>query len=333
MSGRSGSRLSIAIVRGRRIASGIVIAVAAAVAACVAGTPAEATTAGQGKATPVRGNFAGQIAIGNGRKLYLRCKGSGRPAVVLESGIHDSSDPWTLTQTEPPVVSSPAVFSGVAHFTRVCRYDRPGTIRYTDPPALTTRSTPVKMPRTLPGLASDMRKLLRRSGIRGPYMLVGHSFGGMIVRLFAQTYPSKVAGLVFVDAFGTNIRGLFGPELWPSYVELLNHPGTPFDSNPRFETIDIDGAIDAILRARELPRIPLAVMSKTEPFATTPGVSPAILSKLEEVWPLVGDELVKLEPQTPHIFATGSDHYVQMHDPDLTTATISLILKRVRRGR
>jgi pimeloyl-ACP methyl ester carboxylesterase len=333
MRGRIGSRLSIAIVRGRPIASGIVIAIAAALAAVAAGTPAQATTASQGKATPVSGNFAGQIAIGNGRKLYLRCKGRGRPTVVLESGIHDSSDPWTLTQTEPPVVSSPAVFAGVARFTRVCRYDRPGTIRYTDPPALTTRSTPVKMPRTLPGLASDLRKLLRRSGIRGPYMLVGHSFGGMIVRLFAQTYPSKVAGLVFVDAFGTNIRSLFGPELWPSYVDLLNHPGTPFDSNARFETIDIDGAIDAILRARELPQVPLAVMSKTEPFATAPGVSPAILRRLEEVWPLVGEELVKLEPQTPHIFATGSDHYVQIHAPDLTTATIRLILKRVRHAR
>lgn len=223
MSGRTGSKLPFAIVRGRRIASGIVIAIAAALAAMAAWAPAQATTASQKKATQVRGNFAGKIAIGNGRKLYLRCKGRGKPAVILESGIHDSSDPWTLTQTEPPVASSPAVFSGVARFTRICRYDRPGTIRYTDPPALTTRSTPVKMPRTLPGAAKDLRKLLRRSGIRGPYTLVGHSFGGMIVRLFAQTYPSKVAGLVLVDAFGANIRNLFGSDLWPPYVDLLNH--------------------------------------------------------------------------------------------------------------
>ena len=89
------------------------------------------------------------------------------------------------------------------------------------------------------------------------------------------------------------------------------------DSDPSFETYEVDGAIDAILQGPALPRIPLAVMSKTEPFATAPGVSPAILSKLEEVWPLVGDALVKLEPQTPRIFATGSDHYVQIHDPDL----------------
>jgi hypothetical protein len=68
----------------------------------------------------------------------------------------------------------------------------------------------------------------------------------------------------------------------------------------------VDGAIDAILQAPALPPIPLAVMSKTEPFATAPGVSPAILHQLEEVWPLVGDELVTLEPQTPRIFAPAA---------------------------
>jgi pimeloyl-ACP methyl ester carboxylesterase len=167
------------------------------------------------------------------------------------------------------VSSSPAVFSGVARFTRVCRYDRPGT--------------PVEMPRTLPEMATDLRALLRKSDIRGPYALVGHSFGGMIVRLFAQTYPSRVAGLVLVDSFGTNIRSLFGPGLWSGYVELLNHPGTPLDSDPSFETVDIDGAIDAVLQASALPRIPLGVMSKTQPFATAPGVSPAILNRLEEI--------------------------------------------------
>jgi pimeloyl-ACP methyl ester carboxylesterase len=78
------------------------------------------------------------------------------------------------------------------------------------------------MPRTLPGAANDLQKLLRRSRIRGPYALVGHSWGGIIVRLFAQTHPSKVAGLVLVDAFGPNIRTLFGPDLWPAYADFLN---------------------------------------------------------------------------------------------------------------
>lgn len=202
------------------------------------------------------GSFAGQIDIGGGRKLYLRCKGTGSPTVILESGIHDSSDTWTLTDTRPPVLASPAVFPGVARFTHVCMYDRPGTIRYTSPPALTTRSTPVAMPRTLPGMVSDLRTLLRKAGIPGPYLLVAHSYGGMILRLFAQTHPSDVAGLVLVDAFGTNVRQLFGPELWPSYATLLNHPGTQLDVAPGFETVDIDAAIEAVQQARPLPRVP-----------------------------------------------------------------------------
>jgi hypothetical protein len=148
-----------------------------------------------------------------------------------------------------------------------------------------------------------------------------------------SAHPSKVSGLVLVDSFGTNIRSLFGPDLWPGYVEILNRPGTALDSDPSFETVEMDGAIDAVLQAPALLRLPLAVMTKTEPFATAPGVSPALLKRLEEVWPLVQDELVTREPQTPHILATDSDHYVQIRDPDLTVSTIRLIVERVRRGR
>jgi pimeloyl-ACP methyl ester carboxylesterase len=104
-------------------------------------------------------------------------------------------------------------------------YDRPGTIRYSNPAELTTRSTPVAMPRTLPSMVSDLHALLTAAKIPGPYLLTGHSYGGMIVRLFAKTYPSLTAGLVFVDAFGPNIAQLFGPQ-WLAYTETLNKPGT-----------------------------------------------------------------------------------------------------------
>ena len=131
-------------------------AAALATVALLGLTPGLAGAAGN----PRRGNFSGQITIGAGRKLYLRCAGRGSPTVVMDSGIHDSSDPWTLTETEFPVPSSPSVFQGVARFTHVCIYDRPGTIRYTQPAALTARSTPVPMPRKLPNIASDLHKLL-----------------------------------------------------------------------------------------------------------------------------------------------------------------------------
>lgn len=143
---------------------------------------------------PATGDFSGQVEVGGGRKVYLGCKGSGSPTVILESGLHDSSDTWTITDTRPPVPKAPAVFPGVAAFTRVRRYDRPGTVRYVDPPTLTTRSTPVDGTRALTAMADDLDTLLTSARLPGPYVLVGHSFGGMITRLYAQRHPVRRRG-------------------------------------------------------------------------------------------------------------------------------------------
>jgi len=275
-------------------------------AVSVPSLPGSSTSGRETAGSPGQGNFAGEVKIGGGRTLYLQCTGRGRPTVILESGIHDSSDVWRLSDARPPVVGSPTVFGGVARLTHVCIYDRPGTIRYTTPPALTTRSSRVPMPRTLQSMVADLHALLHNAGVPEPYLLVGHSYGGLIVRYYAQRYPREAAGMVLVDAFGTNIKRLFG-RLWPRYEHLLNFPGTPLENESGWETVDADGAIKAINNAK-LPRMPLAVISKTEPFATAPGTPKDLTRRLERVWPGVQSALVNLEPLTPHIFATGSDH-------------------------
>ncbi|MEU8841053.1 alpha/beta hydrolase [Streptomyces roseus] len=279
-----------------------------------------------------RGEFSRQVDVGGGRKLWLSCKGSGAPTVVLESGLHDSSDTWNLTETRPPVPKAPAVFPGVAAFARVCTYDRPGTIRYTNPPALTTRSTPQTGTRSLGAMEADLDRVLTSAHVPGPYLLVGHSFGGMITRLYAQRHPAKTAGLVFVDAFGTDMEPYFGAR-WPAYLKLLNNPGTTFDADPAFEKVDVDGAIAAVRAAKPLPEVPMAVLSKTEPFAAPAGSTKDVLAPLERAWPAVQQTLVELGEQTPHLLATGSDHYVQLHDPDLTISAVRLIAGRIRFGR
>ncbi|MGW7439159.1 alpha/beta fold hydrolase [Streptomyces sp. NPDC054849] len=276
---------------------------------------------------PATGDYSGRIAVGGGRTLHLSCKGSGRPIVILESGLHDSSDTWTFTDTRPPVPKSPAVFPGVAAFARVCVYDRPGTIRYSEPLSLTTRSTPLDGTRSLTAMADDLDRLLTTARLPGPYLLVGHSFGGMITRLYAQRHPEKTAGLVFVDAFGTDVRSLLGGQ-WAAYRKLLNHPGTPFDAQPAFEKADIDGSIETVTAAKPLPRVPMAVLSKTEPFAAPPGTPKTLLDTVERAWPQAQQTLVELGNQTPHLLATGSDHYVQVHDPDLTISAIRLVFGR-----
>jgi pimeloyl-ACP methyl ester carboxylesterase len=301
------------------------LAIASALAAIVCWVPGAAVAAG----SPTQGRFAGQIDIGDGRELYLQCAGRGSPTVIMDSGIHDSSDPWTLTQTTFPVPASPSVFQGVSRFTHVCIYDRPGTIRYTNPPALTTRSTPVSMPRTVRSEASDLHRLLIGAGLRAPVMIVAHSMAGLIDRYFACTYRREVRGMVLVDAVAPAIKRLMG-RYWPGYDHLLNFPGTPLEQQPGWETLDVDGAIRAVRQARPLPKMPLAVISKTEQFTLAPDFPKNVARQLRRAWPVAQDTLVGLEPRTPHILATGSDHYVQVRDPDLVTSAIRLIFNRIR---
>ncbi|MEU6890216.1 alpha/beta hydrolase [Streptomyces sp. NPDC046557] len=277
------------------------------------------------------GDTVRHVDIGGGRTVYLRCRGTGTPTVVLVSGLHEASDGWTMTDTAPPVPKAPAVFPGVAAFTRVCLYDRPGTLRYTDPPTLTTRSSPVTGTRELPDAVRDLDRLLTAGRVPEPYVLVGHSYGGMITLLYAKRHPDRTRGLVLVDALAPALKRGLGTD-WADYVSGLRHPGTPYDADPAFEQVDIDGAVTAIDRAGPLPHVPIAVLSKTEPFAAPPSMPKQLLTHLEVAWPEAQRSLVALAPQTPHLLATGSDHYVQLHDPDLTTAAVRLVVDRAPGG-
>jgi pimeloyl-ACP methyl ester carboxylesterase len=117
------------------------------------------------------------VTIEPGRRLNMYCTGEGSPTVVFDSGLGDGTRVWGLIQ---PVV---------AKRTRVCSYDRAG-LGFSDSP---TR------PSTSANAIDDLHHLLRAAHIKPPYLLVGHSLGGMNVKLFAETYLSEVAGLVFVD--------------------------------------------------------------------------------------------------------------------------------------
>jgi hypothetical protein len=142
---------------------------------------------------PATGEFAGLVDVGNGRKIYLECRGAGSPTVLFESGYRNDADIWSA-EIKPGSVT---VFTEVAKFTHVCAYDRPGTLLDADHLG---RSDPVEMPRTAQDLVSDLHILLQKAHIPGPYVLVAHSFGGIFARLYASTYPDEIVGMVLVDA-------------------------------------------------------------------------------------------------------------------------------------
>ena len=113
-----------------------------------------------------------------GFSLNLNCTGTGKPTVILESGLGIPAVGWQLVQPE------------IAKFAAVCSYDRAGY----------GWSDPGPFPRTSREIARELHALLENAHVPPPYVLVGHSFGGFNVRMFNLLYPSEVAGVVFVDA-------------------------------------------------------------------------------------------------------------------------------------
>jgi len=113
-----------------------------------------------------------------GYKLHIDIKGKGSPAVVMIAGSQAFSFDWSL------------VMPGISGITQVCTYDRPAL----------AWSDPGPMPRTFDQDIYELHTLLQKSGVKPPYILVGHSLGGIIARLFEKKYPTEVKGLVLVDA-------------------------------------------------------------------------------------------------------------------------------------
>lgn len=120
----------------------------------------------------------GKLIGVDGRDMHLACAGSGEPTVVLEAGLPSSSLTWA------------AVVPEVARFAKVCTYDRAGY----------GWSETGRPPRTAANIVRELRLVLRNAGIAPPYVVVGHSFGGLVVQLYASTYPDDVAGMVLVDS-------------------------------------------------------------------------------------------------------------------------------------
>ena len=144
-----------------------------------------ATAWAQGEGTPPPFPAPGKLVDVGGWRLHLNCSGEARPSqptVILEAGKGDFSVEWSLVQP------------GVSGFARVCSYDRAGD----------GWSDLGPYPRTMHQIVYELHTLLEKGGVKPPLVLVGHSYGGWLVRLYTSTYPADVVGMVLVEAGADN---------------------------------------------------------------------------------------------------------------------------------
>jgi pimeloyl-ACP methyl ester carboxylesterase len=278
------------------------------------------------EARPAAGDFAGTLVV-QGRKLYLECKGTRAPTVILISGYRNDAAIWTT----PPGPGIPPVFEAVAGFTRVCAYDRPGTILDA---THVSRSDPVPMPRTADEVVAELHALLFAAKLEVPYVLVAHSLGGLFARLYASTYQGEVAGLVLVDAWSEAMPKLLGPEQWKAYEELSGPPPPGLEAYRNLESVDFGAASERMAQAAAaaaLNDIPLFVLSRNKPVALPPNV-PASFSQeaFETAWRQGQDQLASLLPDARHAIAQESDHYIQIEQPDLVIDAVREVVDAVR---
>jgi pimeloyl-ACP methyl ester carboxylesterase len=308
------------------------LAVAVFLFAFALGTPRAASPA----ASAAQGDFAGFVDIGAGRRLYLECRGTGSPVVVLEAGYRSSARIWSedLHQSGAPRTM---VLAGVGVFTRVCAYDRPGTVAALNDNVRQSRSDPVPMPRTALDVVADLHALLRAAGVPAPYVFAGHSLGGLFVRLYASTYPRDVLGLVLVDAYSEMLETLFTPERWAALVRLNVRSGSdtvkPIPSYGDLETIGY-GKHNAVMRqaaaTTPLGPMPLAVLAHALPFDLPKEAEGFSSDALESVLRAANENLATLVPNARFFVAKDSGHDIHQDQPELVIEAIRQVVVGVR---
>lgn len=313
----------------RRVSALVVLTILAGGIVAVSGMRAEARSSAAGG----NAGFAGLVDIGGGRRLYLACKGTGSPTVVLEAGYRSPATVWTDDFVQPEMPRT-MVFDGVADFTRVCLYERPGVTSVIDEELVPSRSDPVPQPRDVEGIVADLHALLQAADVPGPYVLVAHSFGGLLARLYAATYPEEIAGMVLVDAWNEAIQEISTPAQWAAILELNAAVPSELAGQADYETIDF-GAGSAVMRqaalAQPLPPIPLAVLARSQPLGIGDDVPILPSDSFEEIWRVAQRRLSLLVPGAGFIVAEESSHYIQLEQPDLVIDAVGEVVEAVRR--
>lgn len=285
--------------------------------------------------TEMRIDFAkhpppGKLVDIGGYRLHLLCMGQGSPTVLFESGVADDSLTWSAVQPE------------IAKTTRTCSYDRAGY----------GWSDAGPDPRDAKTSAEELHILLKNAGVSGPFVLVGHSLGGLYVREYAALYRADVSGMVLVDASAPYLYRRINPEVaranekflrkqgdledtmpfgWPRLIGWCDHwPAaerevrrttecrlTPWRTHLK-ELKEFDVSSTEVSQSSSLGNLPLIVLTEGAATSKDPPNSFGALQK----------ELVHLSTQGSQVCVPGG-HMIQVEHPQAVIDAVLHVVDRV----
>jgi pimeloyl-ACP methyl ester carboxylesterase len=289
-----------------------------------------------------RADEPGLVRLADGRHLYMTCEGQGSPTVVLDAGFGATSQAWSRVQ--------PAL----ARRTRVCAYDRAGY----------GQSDPGPLPRDGAAIAKDLDEALTAAKIAGPFVMVGHSAGGLYVRLFADRRPNDVVGMVLVDTsvdHQDRQLAMFGPKagsLEPNIaatqlcLDMAEGRRPEAHDGRTARCYDHDGKLlpaglwrtelselqtlwgptsDELVAGRTFyEAMPLIVLTAADTYKSVP--EPA-RQAVEARWSQLHQAIAALSTRGVHRVVAGSSHLMMNDRPDAVIEAVNEVIDQARRPR
>lgn len=242
--------------------------------------------------------------------MYIECAGLGSPTVVFDAGLGGNANVWE------------AVIGDVRRQTRACRYDRLGT----------GRSDAAPHPHSPVDMSLELSELLAAAGEQPPLVLVGHSLGGINVRLFVENNPGAVVGVVLVESMHEDQQQRVGA-LAP---EAVQHQGrSQLEANREGLTSEsLSSGLDALRRGeRSLGSRPLVVISQGLPPQVQPGISEETAQRMWVERQALQVELCRLSSNSVQVIAEHSGHAVPRDQPQIVVDATLEVVRAVRQGR